>query len=95
MARGLFPTRSRAQAAVMAGLVRSTAGAVDKPGTGVSDDAVVAVEEAREFVSRGGLKLDGALDAPRPRRVGRIGARPGRLDGWASPTACCAAAPGA
>jgi 23S rRNA (cytidine1920-2'-O)/16S rRNA (cytidine1409-2'-O)-methyltransferase len=46
----------------MAGRVQVDGRAVDKPGTGVSDDAVVAVEEAREFVSRGGLKLDGALD---------------------------------
>ena len=63
MARGLFPTRSRAQAAVMAGRVLVDGRAVDKPGTGVTDDAVVAVAEAREFVSRGGLKLDGALEA--------------------------------
>jgi 23S rRNA (cytidine1920-2'-O)/16S rRNA (cytidine1409-2'-O)-methyltransferase len=36
---------------------------VDKPGTGVGEDAVLDVERAAEFVSRGGVKLANALDA--------------------------------
>ncbi len=60
--RGLFPTRSRAQAAVMAGRVQVDGRPVDKPGTAVAEDAAVAVREAREYVSRGGLKLVAALE---------------------------------
>ena len=61
--RGLFPSRARAQAAVMAGRVRVDGRTVDKPGAGVAEDAAIAVEEAREYVSRGGIKLANALDA--------------------------------
>jgi 23S rRNA (cytidine1920-2'-O)/16S rRNA (cytidine1409-2'-O)-methyltransferase len=46
----------------MAGRVRVDGREVDKPGTGVAEDAELAVRDEREFVSRGGLKLDGALD---------------------------------
>jgi 23S rRNA (cytidine1920-2'-O)/16S rRNA (cytidine1409-2'-O)-methyltransferase len=61
--RGLFPSRARAQAAVMAGRVRMDGRVVDKPGTGVAEDADLEVERAAEFVSRGGVKLANALDA--------------------------------
>ena len=61
--RGLFPTRSRAQAAVMAGRVRVDGRPVDKPGVNVAEDAEVAVRQEREYVSRGGLKLVAALEA--------------------------------
>lgn len=47
----------------MAGRVRVDGRAVDKPGTGVADDAALEVERAAEFVSRGGVKLANALDA--------------------------------
>jgi 23S rRNA (cytidine1920-2'-O)/16S rRNA (cytidine1409-2'-O)-methyltransferase len=63
VARGFFPTRSRAQAAVMAGLVRVDGRAIDKPGTGVAEDADLDVRQDDAYVSRGGLKLAGALDA--------------------------------
>jgi 23S rRNA (cytidine1920-2'-O)/16S rRNA (cytidine1409-2'-O)-methyltransferase len=61
--RGHFATRSRAQAAVMAGRVQVDGRPVDKPGTNVAEDAEVAVRQEREYVSRGGLKLVAALDA--------------------------------
>ena len=61
--RGLFPSRARAQAAVMAGRVRVDGRTVDKPGAGVAENAAIAVEPAREYVSRGGIKLANALDA--------------------------------
>jgi len=48
---------------IMAGKVRVDGQVVDKPGTGVSPDAEVAVEADEPFVSRGGSKLEGALDA--------------------------------
>ncbi len=60
--RGLFPTRARAQAAVMAGRVTVDGRDVDKPGAGVTDDAAVSVREGAEYVSRGGHKLAAALD---------------------------------
>ena len=61
--RGLFPNRSRAQAAVMAGRVRIDGRAADKPGVGVAEGASLEVEQATEYVSRGGVKLAAALDA--------------------------------
>jgi 23S rRNA (cytidine1920-2'-O)/16S rRNA (cytidine1409-2'-O)-methyltransferase len=57
--RGLAESRSQAQALVLAGLVRG----YDKPGAQVADDAVVDVDRAPRFVSRGGEKLQNALDA--------------------------------
>jgi 23S rRNA (cytidine1920-2'-O)/16S rRNA (cytidine1409-2'-O)-methyltransferase len=63
VARGLFPTRSRAQAAVMAGRVSVGGRPVDKPGTAVADDADLTVKATDEYVSRGGVKLAVALDA--------------------------------
>ncbi len=63
--RGLFESRARAAASVMAGEVRlGTAGErAAKPGQMVSEDVAVAVDERPRFVSRGGIKLDNALDA--------------------------------
>ncbi|MCU0307323.1 MAG: TlyA family RNA methyltransferase [Thermoleophilia bacterium] len=61
--RGLFPTRARAQAAVLAGRVRVDGRPAGKPGSGVAGDVALEVEAAEEFVSRGGRKLANALDA--------------------------------
>ena len=63
--RGLFDSRSRAAASVMAGEVRVGADGrrIDKPGQMVADDVVLAVDEAPQYVSRGGIKLANALDA--------------------------------
>jgi 23S rRNA (cytidine1920-2'-O)/16S rRNA (cytidine1409-2'-O)-methyltransferase len=61
--RGLFPNRSRAQAAVMAGRVRVDGRPADKPGTGVAEGAALEVADGTEYVSRGGVKLAAALDA--------------------------------
>jgi 23S rRNA (cytidine1920-2'-O)/16S rRNA (cytidine1409-2'-O)-methyltransferase len=61
--RGLYETRSRAAAAVMAGDVRVGDRPARKPGEMVAEDAEVRVAERPAFVSRGGLKLAGALDA--------------------------------
>ena len=64
-ARGLFETRSRAAASVLAGEVRIGAGGMraSKPGTLVATDVELAVDEVPRFVSRGGLKLANALAA--------------------------------
>jgi 23S rRNA (cytidine1920-2'-O)/16S rRNA (cytidine1409-2'-O)-methyltransferase len=63
--RGLFSSRSRAAASVMAGEVRVGAGErrAAKPGELVDSEERVIVDEAPAFVSRGGIKLANALDA--------------------------------
>jgi 23S rRNA (cytidine1920-2'-O)/16S rRNA (cytidine1409-2'-O)-methyltransferase len=63
--RGLFASRSRAAASVLAGEVRlGGAGArAEKPGQMVDPDVELAVDERPRFVSRGGVKLANALDA--------------------------------
>ncbi len=60
--RGLYETRSRAAAAVMAGDVRIGDRPAAKPGQMVADDAPVTVAEPPRHVSRGGIKLENALD---------------------------------
>jgi 23S rRNA (cytidine1920-2'-O)/16S rRNA (cytidine1409-2'-O)-methyltransferase len=57
--RGLAETRSQAQALVLAGLVRGHA----KPGEQVPEDVELEVDSPPRFVSRGGEKLQNALDA--------------------------------
>jgi 23S rRNA (cytidine1920-2'-O)/16S rRNA (cytidine1409-2'-O)-methyltransferase len=57
--RGLAESRTQAQALVLAGRVRG----YDKPGTQVDDAVEVEVERPPPYVSRGGEKLAGALDA--------------------------------
>src|ERR1044072_1030430 len=64
--RGLFDSRSRAAASVMAGEVRlgGAGGArAAKPGQMVADDVEVAVDEKPRYVSRGGVKLENALSS--------------------------------
>lgn len=59
--RGLFPSRARAQAAVIAGHVRVDGRSDVKPGQQVGPDAALAVVDGPRFASRGGLKLHHAL----------------------------------
>jgi 23S rRNA (cytidine1920-2'-O)/16S rRNA (cytidine1409-2'-O)-methyltransferase len=64
LARGLAPSRARAQAVVLAGEVFVAGVRVDKVGTLVPEDAAVEVRAPdHTYVSRGGVKLAGALDA--------------------------------
>ncbi len=62
--RGLFPSRSRAAAAVLAGEVRIGAHGerAAKPGQLVGDDVALGLDERPRYVSRGGIKLANALD---------------------------------
>jgi 23S rRNA (cytidine1920-2'-O)/16S rRNA (cytidine1409-2'-O)-methyltransferase len=62
--RGLFASRARAAASVMAGEVRlgEHGERAVKPGQMVADDVDVAVDERPRYVSRGGIKLENALD---------------------------------
>lgn len=59
--RGLAPTRSKAQAYIMAGEVLVNEQRVDKAGTKFTEDVAIRVKERPQFVSRGGEKLAGAL----------------------------------
>jgi 23S rRNA (cytidine1920-2'-O)/16S rRNA (cytidine1409-2'-O)-methyltransferase len=62
--RGLAPSRERARALIMAGVVLVNQSRVDKPGTKIKLDAQIDVKgDPNPFVSRGGLKLEGALEA--------------------------------
>lgn len=60
--RGLVVSRERAQAMILAGRVLVNEQKVDKPGAAIAEGAAVRLlgEEMR-YVSRGGLKLEGAL----------------------------------
>ncbi len=63
--RGLFPSRTRAAASVMAGEVRLGKGErrAVKPGELIDAEELISVEERPAFVSRGGIKLTNALEA--------------------------------
>jgi 23S rRNA (cytidine1920-2'-O)/16S rRNA (cytidine1409-2'-O)-methyltransferase len=61
--RGLAESRSQAQRLVMAGQVFLGEELADKPGRPTSANAPVQVRQPLRYVSRGGLKLEAALDA--------------------------------
>ncbi len=61
--RGLVESRAKAQALIMAGEVTVDGKAVIKSGTLVAEEATIRLAEPPPFVSRGGLKLDYALDS--------------------------------
>ena len=61
--RGLAPSRERAQAMLLAGNVRVNGKRMDKPGIRLATDAQIELAgEAQRYSSRGGLKLEGALE---------------------------------
>jgi 23S rRNA (cytidine1920-2'-O)/16S rRNA (cytidine1409-2'-O)-methyltransferase len=55
-------TRSQARSLIMEGRVRVNGAPATKPGANVRPDAAIEIERPRRFVSRGGEKLDRALD---------------------------------
>ena len=61
VARGLAPTRNRAQALVMAGRVHSEGTRLDKPGIRLAVDSPLEVRPGARYVGRGGAKLAWAL----------------------------------
>jgi 23S rRNA (cytidine1920-2'-O)/16S rRNA (cytidine1409-2'-O)-methyltransferase len=64
VARGLARSRERAQALLLAGVVRVDGRPAGKPGSTVSRDAAITlVERDHPFVGRGGVKLHAALEA--------------------------------
>ena len=78
---GLETTRARAQLRIQAGEVRLGDRVVDKPATLVAADAVPVLAQRSLYVSRGGEKLAGALDAfgldPSGLRCADVGASTG------------------
>ena len=60
--RGLFESRARARAAIDAGLVIANNRQVQKPSEVLPADAVLQAEPVHPYVSRGGVKLAGALE---------------------------------
>lgn len=61
--RGLCDSREQAKRLVLAGEVRSGDRIIDKPSTQLAPDAPLEIKEKQRYVGRGGLKLEGALDA--------------------------------
>lgn len=62
VARALFESRAKAQAAIEAGNVTADGKPVRKASEQVSEDADIAARPAHPYVSRGALKLEAALD---------------------------------
>ena len=60
--RALAPSRERAQALILAGRVRVAGLERPKPGAQVTEETPVEVDAEETWVSRGALKLIGALD---------------------------------
>src|SRR5690349_24711354 len=61
--RGLADSRSKAQALIMAGQVRVNDQVALKPAIAIQSDSAVTVDSGPRYVSRGGEKLEGALEA--------------------------------
>src|ERR1700758_2034432 len=62
VARGLFESRARAQAAIAAGLVTADGAPVRKASEAISVSAAIEARAEHPYVSRGGVKLAAALD---------------------------------
>jgi 23S rRNA (cytidine1920-2'-O)/16S rRNA (cytidine1409-2'-O)-methyltransferase len=62
VARGLCESREQGKRLILAGEVFVNDGPASKPGQLVAADVVIRIKEPPKFVSRGGFKLEGALD---------------------------------
>jgi len=73
MEKGIVQSRERARALIMAGKVMVESSIVDKPGTKVDVQAHLQLRgEDHPYVSRGGIKLEGALQAFRIDPAGMV-----------------------
>lgn len=61
--QGLAENRQKAQVLIMAGLVFSEGKRIEKPGQKIAIDKEISLKERMPYVSRGGLKLEEALEA--------------------------------
>lgn len=72
VSRGLVDSREQAQRLILAGEVLVKDQPVTKPGTKVDDALPLTVKNRPKYVSRGGLKLEGALQAFPVKAEGKI-----------------------
>ena len=72
VSRGLCDSREQAKRLILAGEVTVRGQAITKPGTKIDDSLTVTVKTKPKYVSRGGLKLEGALAAFPVRAEGKI-----------------------
>ncbi len=72
VAKGLVPSRQRAQAMVRAGLVRVAGEVAERPDQLVNAEVSIDLEGVKEYVSRGGDKLEAALEAFALEPSGRV-----------------------
>ncbi len=79
--KDLAPSREKARALIMAGEVLVSGQQIDKPGTRIDIAAEITVKAKPRFVSRGGDKLAGALEAFPINVTGRICADVGASTG--------------
>lgn len=79
--RGLVESRAKAQAIIMAGQVRVDGQVALKPAIAVNGDSTLEIDSGPRFVSRGGEKLDAALEAFHIDLVNRICADVGASTG--------------
>jgi 23S rRNA (cytidine1920-2'-O)/16S rRNA (cytidine1409-2'-O)-methyltransferase len=70
--RGLVESRAKAQALILAGKVSVNGQRADKPGTAVDDAAAIELQQPLKYVSRGGIKLEAALQHFGVRVEGRV-----------------------
>ncbi len=70
--RGLAPTRTVSVGCILAGRVYSGERRLDKPGTPLAEDTPLSVRELPRYVSRGGVKLEGALKQLGVQPEGRV-----------------------
>jgi 23S rRNA (cytidine1920-2'-O)/16S rRNA (cytidine1409-2'-O)-methyltransferase len=79
--RGLAESRTKAQALILAGAVVAGEHRVEKPGQLLEDGIALRLKEQLKYVSRGGLKLEAALDhfqlSPQGRVCADLGASTG------------------
>jgi 23S rRNA (cytidine1920-2'-O)/16S rRNA (cytidine1409-2'-O)-methyltransferase len=61
--RGLAESREKAKRLILAGAVRVNGRPARKPGERIEERAALELQAAEKFVSRGGYKLEAALDA--------------------------------
>lgn len=69
---GLSDSREQAQRLIIAGEVMVKGQVITKPGTKVDDSLPVTVKNKPKYVSRGGLKLEGALRAFPVKAEGKV-----------------------
>lgn len=71
--KGLFPSREKAKSSIMAGLIKVDGKVIDKAGSEVPVDSVIDVAgPAIPYVSRGGLKLEKAINQFNLKLAGKV-----------------------